>query len=123
MLAVNLALLKQTLYRHPQKLNVLQRRGLAEALGVGVDELGSLIRGEPVKVKSDPLINSNTQLIEVLEPWCSNMYCDDKLGKHYITVEQLKTSFHLNERVLPYDNEKQNGILEFSLRSIDPLYQ
>ena len=49
-----------------QKLNVLQRRGLAEALGVGVDELGSLIRGEPVKVKSDPLINSNTQLIEAL---------------------------------------------------------
>ena len=49
-----------------QKLNVLQRRGLAEALGVGTDELSALIRGEAVEMKGDPLINSNKDLIEAI---------------------------------------------------------
>ena len=49
-----------------QRLNVLQRRGLAEALGVGVDELGALIRGEAIDMKGDPLINSNKELIEAI---------------------------------------------------------
>ena len=50
-----------------QRLNVLQRRGLAEALGVGVDELGALIRGEnTVELTSDPLLDSNKQLMEAI---------------------------------------------------------
>ena len=49
-----------------QKLNVLQRRGLAEALGVGVDELSALIRGEAVEMKGDPVIKSQGKLIEAI---------------------------------------------------------
>ena len=53
--------------------------------------------------------NSSLQLIQVLEPWCNIIYTDDRLK--YITLEQSKTHFNLSEKVLPYDNEKQNGIL------------
>jgi len=55
--------------------------------------------------------NNNLELLKVLEPWCSNMYCDSSLRNHYITTEQSTTSFDLSERVLPYNNEKQNGVL------------
>ena len=54
--------------------------------------------------------NSNLQLLEALEPWCSTIYIDNDRLK-YITLEQPKTSFNLSEKVLPYDNEKQNEIL------------
>jgi len=52
----------------------------------------------------------DVQLIEVLEPWCNTLYVDDSRAK-YITLEQPNTSFNLSERVLPYDNEKNNEIL------------
>ncbi len=52
----------------------------------------------------------DVQLIEALEPWCSTIYVDDSRTK-YITLEQPNTSFNLSERVLPYDNEKNNEIL------------
>jgi glycosyltransferase involved in cell wall biosynthesis len=52
----------------------------------------------------------DVQLMEVLEPWCSTMYVDESRAK-YITLEQPNTSFNLSERVLPYDNEKNNEIL------------
>jgi glycosyltransferase involved in cell wall biosynthesis len=55
--------------------------------------------------------DNNLELIKVLEPWCSNLYCDSNLGKHYITVEQDNTSFNLSDRVLSYNNEKNNNIL------------
>ena len=55
--------------------------------------------------------DNNLELLKVLEPWCSNMYCDSSLRNHYITTEQPMTSFNLSERVLPYNNEKQNGVL------------
>jgi len=71
----------------------------------------------------------NVQLIEALEPWCSTIYVDDSRMK-YIAMEQPNTSFNLSERVLPYDNEKQNDILveidgnnfkEYSFRHIQYL--
>ena len=55
--------------------------------------------------------DNNLDLLKVLEPWCSNIYCDSNLRKHYITVEQDNTSFSLSDRVLPYNNEKNNDIL------------
>ena len=55
--------------------------------------------------------DNNLDLLKVLEPWCSNVYCDSDLRKHYITVEQDNTSFSLSDRVLPYNNEKNNNIL------------
>ncbi len=54
--------------------------------------------------------NANLGLLKVLEPWCSIMYTDNN-RMQYITIEQPFTSYNLLDRVLPYDNEKQNGIL------------
>ena len=54
--------------------------------------------------------NCNSQLLEVLEPWCSTIYVDCNY-EHYIKKEQLNTSFNIQERIKPYDNEKQNEIL------------
>tara|TARA_R110002012_G_scaffold64648_1_gene169825 strand:- start:591 stop:1754 length:1164 start_codon:yes stop_codon:yes gene_type:complete len=54
--------------------------------------------------------NCNSRLLEALEPWCSTIYIDNDRLK-YITLEQPKTSFNLSEKVLPYDNEKNNEIL------------
>jgi len=36
---------------------------------------------------------------------------EDAIRKHYIVKEQPNTSFDLRNKVLPYDNEKQNEIL------------
>jgi glycosyltransferase involved in cell wall biosynthesis len=59
--------------------------------------------------------NCNNQLISALEPWCSNIYVDEgntpTMIKNYISLESPNTSFDLNERVKPYDNEKNNEIL------------
>ena len=60
------------------------------------------------------LKNCNGKLIEILEPWCSTMYMkenEDAIRKHYIIKEQPNTSFDLRNKILPYDNEKQNEIL------------
>ena len=80
---------------------------------------GSVVKHDPlmkpiVEPKYDigvVLKNSqDVQLIEAIEPWCSNIYVDDSRLK-YITLEQPNTTMNLQERVLPYDNEKQNGVL------------
>ena len=59
--------------------------------------------------------NCNHQLLTVLEPWCSTIYVDESndivLRDNYIRLEQPNTSFNLHERVLPFDNEKNNEIL------------
>ena len=54
--------------------------------------------------------NANLELLKVLEPWCSIVYTDSN-RMQYITIEQPFTSYNLLDRVFPYDNEKQNGIL------------
>ena len=54
--------------------------------------------------------NCNTQLLEILEPWCSTIYVDCNY-KHYIEKEQPNTLLDLQDRIKPYDNEKQNEIL------------
>ena len=54
--------------------------------------------------------SKDVQLIEALEPWCSTIYVDNSRS-YYITLEQPNTSFNLDERVKPYDNEKNNEIL------------
>ena len=57
--------------------------------------------------------NCNLQLLEALEPWCSTVYCDEQftVGRVSDYVEMEDTSFDLNERVKPFDNEKNNEIL------------
>ena len=55
----------------------------------------------------------NLQLLELLEPWCSTLYCDEQfmVGRVSDYVEMGDTSFDLYERIKPYDNEKTNEIL------------
>ena len=57
--------------------------------------------------------NASLQLLELLEPWCDNIYTDlnDKEIETYIIEEQPNTVIPLHERIKPYDNEKNNEIL------------
>jgi len=59
--------------------------------------------------------NCNDQLLEALEPWCSNIYVDEgnvrSMIDNYITLESPNTGFDLYERIRPFDNEKNNEIL------------
>ena len=58
---------------------------------------------------------NDLKLLATLEPWCSTIYVDEgnvpTTIKNYIDLEQPNTSFDLNERVKPFDNEKNNEIL------------
>jgi len=62
--------------------------------------------------------NPNLQLIEVLEPWCSTVYCDECMipgstaaGRVVDYIEEEDTSFDLHDKFLKYDDDKENGIL------------
>ena len=59
--------------------------------------------------------NCNDDFLSSLEPWCSTIYVDEgnipTIIKNYIDLEQPNTSFDLNERVKPFDNEKNDEIL------------
>jgi len=57
------------------------------------------------------LKNIKDNLIQMLEPWCSNVYVDPLLGQNYVYNEDQNTSFDLKEKIKPYDNEKQNQVL------------
>ena len=56
-------------------------------------------------------VNHDSQLLTTLEPWCSTVYTHFPFVKDYIDFEQNKTSFNLQDRIKPYDNEKNNKIL------------
>ena len=78
-------------------------------------------------VKHDPLLvpivppkynigfivkNCNSQLLELLEPWCSNILIDDEmqvLTSHYVDKEQKSTLFKLNERIKSTPFESLNN--------------
>jgi hypothetical protein len=62
--------------------------------------------------------NPNLKLIEVLEPWCSTVYCDECMipgstaaGRVVDYIEEEDTSFDLHDKFLKYDDDKENGIL------------
>tara|TARA_R110001606_G_scaffold59216_1_gene141042 strand:- start:564 stop:1748 length:1185 start_codon:yes stop_codon:yes gene_type:complete len=59
--------------------------------------------------------NCNDQLLEALEPWCSNIYVDEgnipSMIGNYITLESPNTGFDLYKRIRLFDNEKNNEIL------------
>jgi len=58
--------------------------------------------------------NCTMQLIGALEPWCSNIYCnteDDVNIRVPEYIDREDTSFDLNKKFKPLDNEKQNDIL------------
>ena len=62
--------------------------------------------------------NPNLQLLEVLEPWCSTVYCDECMipgstaaGRVVDYIEEEDTSFDLHDKFLSYDADRENGIL------------
>ena len=62
--------------------------------------------------------NPNLQLLEVLEPWCSTIYCDECMipgstaaGRVVDYIEEEDTSFDLHDKFLKYDDDRKNGIL------------
>ena len=54
--------------------------------------------------------NCNLDLLKVLEPWASTCYVDFNYTD-YLYIEKDNTLMDLNERVKPYENEKNNEIL------------
>jgi len=59
--------------------------------------------------------NCTLNLLNTLEPWADTLYVDEgnvpTLVKNYIDSEQSNTILDLNERIKPFDNEKNNEIL------------
>ena len=65
------------------------------------------------------------QLLEILEPWCSRIYCDtnnDKLISNYIEKEQPNTMYDLTKRVFSVEQNPLNSegdvIVEFNGQSL-----
>ena len=55
--------------------------------------------------------NCNERLLELLEPWCSNIYIDHSFdAKYYIEKEQPNTMYDLDSRILSIHAEKNNDI-------------
>lgn len=57
--------------------------------------------------------NANYKILEALEPWCNTCYIDGEWSvvKEYILREQLNTLYSLEDKIKPYQNEKNNEIL------------
>ena len=95
-----------------QKLNVLQRRGLAEALGVGEDELSALIRGEAVELKSDPVIQSQGKLVEAINSNTVALKGEDFLQSRQDNKKMLDKQDQMTmymERIANSSNQTSNN--------------
>ena len=60
------------------------------------------------------LKNGNLDLLKVLEPWCSSVYCDEQfvVGRVSDYVEMEDTSYDLYEKIKPHPiHQPENGIL------------
>jgi len=58
--------------------------------------------------------NCNLEFLEMLEPWCSNIYIEDDMQvitTHYLDKEQKNTDYLLKYKIRPFNNEKMNEIL------------
>jgi len=57
--------------------------------------------------------NCNVKLLEIIEPWCSTLYCDEafSIGRVSDYVEMEDTSFDLYKRIKTLDDEKNNDIV------------
>lgn len=63
--------------------------------------------------------NCIPQLLEILEPWCANIYVDCEI-ESYIIKEQLNTKFNLKDRIKLYSEDKLNNILiKFDARQLN----
>jgi len=57
--------------------------------------------------------NCNLDLLKVLEPWCTTLYCDEQftIGRVADYVEMEDTTYDLYDKILKYDDDVENGIL------------
>jgi len=63
--------------------------------------------------------NCDMNMLRELEPWCSTLYTDCEY-KDYIKEEQPNTKFDLFDRIKPFENEKNNGIIiEFDCKQLN----
>lgn len=63
------------------------------------------------------VVNCNSQLLEILEPWCSTILIDDEiqvLTTHYLDKEQHNTKIDLSKRIktIPFDILENDIIIE-----------
>lgn len=63
------------------------------------------------------VVNCNSQLLEILEPWCSTILIDDEmqvLTTHYLDKEQHNTKIDLSKRIktIPFDTLENDIIIE-----------
>jgi len=54
--------------------------------------------------------NCSPQIIDMIEPWCSNLYVDCPINE-YINITQPNTNFDLKNRVKSISSEKTNDII------------
>lgn len=62
------------------------------------------------------VLNTNSELLEALEPWCSTILIDDEmqvLTTHYLDKEQHNTSYDLSKKILttPWKKDLGNDIV------------
>jgi hypothetical protein len=63
--------------------------------------------------------NCDMNMLRELEPWCSTLYTDCEY-EDYIKEEQPNTKFDLFDRIKPFENEKNNGIIvEFDCKQLN----
>jgi glycosyltransferase involved in cell wall biosynthesis len=111
--------------RNPDGQVFMKNRETDEWLAQNVKSTRNFIRKWGHMVKHDSLLkpiipskydigfivsNCSPELLFVLEPWCSTIYCDAETSK-YVSMEQPNTKFNLVNRVKSYDSEKNNQIL------------
>lgn len=66
--------------------------------------------------------NSNTRVIETLEPWCKNLFVDGEwvVVKEYIKREQPSTPIDLEKKIRPITFEPTNRVVvEFDARKLN----
>lgn len=70
------------------------------------------------------VLNSNSELLELLEPWCSTILIDDEmqvLTSHYLDKEQLNTSYDLAARIktTPYQTLQNEITIQVDRSTFD----
>ena len=64
--------------------------------------------------------NCDYNMLNELEPWCSNIYVDTFV-EDYINKEQPDTQFDLSERIYSFDSERTNNIIvKFDAQKLTP---
>lgn len=70
------------------------------------------------------VLNCNSELLELLEPWCSTIFIDDEmqgLTSHYLDKEQLNTSYDLAARIktTPYQTLQNEITIQVDRSTFD----